>query len=172
VTKLMGAGIEPRCVELLDTTCITAVNASLPPSVSPFPLKPHLFFKLSGSHTTIPAQQKSLVQVLRSSGGHDLRLARNDTEATQIWDIRKGLLYSLLAQFPGSDVIGTDVCVPVSRLAGLIEQYKVDQDRINEEIEVPQFGEKKVLTSLVLGHVGDGNFHSLMYGPPNSLDEC
>jgi D-lactate dehydrogenase (cytochrome) len=166
----MSAGLEPRCVELLDKTCITAINASLPANLSPFPLKPHLFFKLSGSNATIPAQQKSLISVLRSSGGRDLRLAHTDIEATQIWDIRKGLVYSLLALFPGAEVIGTDVCVPVSRLAGLIEQYKVDQERINGEIEVPQYGERKQLTSLVVGHVGDGNFHSIMYPPVHEDD--
>src|SRR5271170_5937149 len=165
----MGAGIEPRCIELLDTTCITAVNSSLPPSLPAFPLKPHLFFKLSGSLSTVTPQQKSLVSVLRASGGQNLRLARNDAEAKQIWDIRKGLVYSLVALFPGSDVIGTDVCVPVSRLAGLIEQYKVDQERINGEIEVSMQGEKKQLTSLVVGHVGDGNFHSLMYSSPHLM---
>ena len=66
-------------------------------------------------------------------------------------------MFSLLALFPGSECISTDVCVPVSRLAGLIERYKVDEERINGEIE----GEKK-LSSLVIGHVGDGNFHSMM----------
>ena len=37
--------------------------------------------------------------------------------------------------FPGSEVIATDVCVPVSRLAGLIEQYKLDQEKVNSTIE-------------------------------------
>src|SRR5271170_5962281 len=165
----MGAGIEPRCVELLDTTCITAVNASLPASLPPLPLKTPPFFQLFRSLPPIPPQKKTLVTVLRASGGKDLRLARTDAEAQQIWDIRKGLVYSLLALFPGSEVIGTDVCVPVSRLAGLIEQYKVDQERINGEIEVPTHGEKKELTSLVVGHVGDGNFHSLMYSSPHLM---
>jgi len=69
--------------------------------------------------------------------------------------------------FPGSEVISTDVCVPMSRLAGLIEQYKLDQDKINKEIEntagAVAVGEVKRLESLIIGHVGDGNFHSLMY---------
>lgn len=85
-------------------------------------------------------------------------MARNEKEGDELWDIRKGLAYNLLAMYPGSEVISTDVCVPISRLAGLIEQYKVDQERINGEIE----GDKK-LSSLILGHVGDGNFHSIMY---------
>jgi FAD/FMN-containing dehydrogenase len=68
--------------------------------------------------------------------------------------------------FPGSEVISTDVCVPLSKLTGLIEQYKKDQDRINAEIESYDGSDQpKKLASLIMGHVGDGNFHSLMYIP-------
>ena len=70
-------------------------------------------------------------------------------------------MYSLLGLFPKSDIISTDVCVPLSRLPVLIEQYKRDQDRINKEIE--ESGAGKPILSLVVGHIGDGNFHSLMY---------
>lgn len=65
--------------------------------------------------------------------------------------------------FPGSGLINTDVCVPRSQLPGLIEQYKLDLEKINQEIEAEaQGGEVKKLSGLILGHVGDGNFHSLM----------
>jgi D-lactate dehydrogenase (cytochrome) len=121
-------------------------------------LKPHIFFKLAGPANTVPQQQKTLTSILSKAGGSQLRMARNEKEGDELWEIRKGLVYSLLAMYPGSEVISTDVCVPISRLAGLIEQYKVDQERINGEIE----GDKK-LSSLILGHVGDGNFHSIMY---------
>jgi len=159
----MKSGIEPRCVELLDTTCISAVNASLPHQTPPFPLKPHIFFKLSGPKSLVPAQQKSLLSTLQREGGTDLRLAKSQEEGGELWDIRKSLVLSLIHVYPGCEVIGTDVCVPISRLAGLIEQYKVDQERINGEIE--KDGGEKRLQSLIMGHVGDGNFHSLMYVP-------
>lgn len=154
----MKKGVEPRCVELLDSTCVAGMNNSLNKDIPPFPLKPHIFFKLSGSSKTIPEQQKLLTSVLKSSGGTNLRIARTPKEGEQLWDIRKSLVFSLVAMYPGSDVISTDVCVPLSNLAGLIEQYKRDQERINATIE----GEGK-LVSLIMGHVGDGNFHSMMY---------
>jgi D-lactate dehydrogenase (cytochrome) len=159
VSKLIASGIEPRCVELLDTTCISAVNNSISKSIPQFPLKPHIFFKLSGPSDIIPQQQKQLTSVLTRSGGKQVRIARTEKEGEELWDIRKTLAYSLLAMFPESEVINTDVCVPVSRLAGLIEQYKLDQEAVNSTIE----GDGKKLVSLVLGHVGDGNFHSIMY---------
>ena len=135
MAKLLASGIEPRCVELLDTTCISAVNNSISKSIPQFPLKPHIFFKLSGSSDIIPQQKKQLTSVLTRAGGKQLRIARTEKEGEELWDIRKTLIYSLLAMFPGSEVIGTDVCVPVSRLARLIEQYKLDQEKVNLTIE-------------------------------------
>jgi D-lactate dehydrogenase (cytochrome) len=162
----MASGVDPRCVELLDTTCISAVNNSLNPSIAAFPLKPHIFFKLAGSANAVPQQQKTLTSVLTKAGGSKLRIARNEKEGEELWSIRKTLILSLLANFPGSEVISTDVCVPLSKLAGLIEQYKKDEDKINQELEAnAEGGEPKKLASLVMGHVGDGNFHSLMYFP-------
>jgi len=128
---------------------------------APFPVKPHIFFKLAGSANSVPQQQKLLTSVLKTAGGSNLRIARNEKEGHQLWDIRKSLVFSLIAMYPGSDIIATDVCVPLSQLAGLIEQYKVDQERINSTIED---GNGK-LVSLIMGHVGDGNFHSMMYSP-------
>jgi D-lactate dehydrogenase (cytochrome) len=88
-----------------------------------------------------------------------LRLARTDEESEQLWDIRKNLAYSLVTLFPNSEIISTDVCIPISKLPVLIEQYKRDQDAINESLGTR--GQK--LQSLIIGHVGDGNFHSMMY---------
>jgi D-lactate dehydrogenase (cytochrome) len=160
----MASGIEPRCVELLDCTCISSVNNSLDKSISPFPPKPHIFFKLSGTAKGAPEQQEALTSVFKKAGGTHLRIARNEKEGELLWDIRKSLAYSILAMLPGSNVISTDVCVPVSRLPTLIEQYKKDQERINEEIAAKsEDNQPKKLISMILGHVGDGNFHSLMY---------
>jgi D-lactate dehydrogenase (cytochrome) len=127
-------------------------------------MKPHLFFKLAGAASIVPQQQKQLTSVLRKAGGNQLRIARTEQEGEQLWEIRKSLAYNLIAMFPGSEVISTDVCVPISRLPLLIEHYKHDQEKINQEIEANvKDGEVKKLSSLILGHVGDGNFHSIMY---------
>jgi D-lactate dehydrogenase (cytochrome) len=99
------------------------------------------------------------VEVLTRSGGSGLRIARSEKEGQDLWDIRKNLVLSLVGLYPDCEVISTDVCVPISRLAGLMEGYLGDQERINGGIQGVG------LRSLVMGHVGDGNFHSLMYDP-------
>lgn len=58
----------------------------------------------------------------------------------------------------GHVIWSTDVAVPISRLAELIEVSKEEGARIG------------VFASIV-GHVGDGNFHeALMYDPKNEKD--
>jgi len=52
----------------------------------------------------------------------------------------------------------TDVCVPLSKLADLIEQTK-------EEIE------KSFLPSPLVAHAGDGNHHSFIMFDPKNPDE-
>jgi len=53
----------------------------------------------------------------------------------------------------GSQVWSTDVAVPFSRLADIIEISKKEMDDMG-------------LFASILGHIGDGNFHeSIMYDP-------
>lgn len=65
----------------------------------------------------------------------------------------------------GDDVWSTDVAVPLSRLADLIEVSKKDMDELG-------------LFASALGHIGDGNFHeSIMYNKNDpaerkKVEEC
>jgi D-lactate dehydrogenase (cytochrome) len=142
---------------------MSVVNRSLSSRIPPFPEIPHLFFKVSGSPEMVSAQQKTLSSILSKHGAKEIRMAKDDKEAIELWDIRKNFAYSVISAYPGTDLISTDVCVPLSRLPVLIERYKKDADAVNEEILRRSGGDtKKTLTSLVMGHVGDGNFHSAM----------
>jgi D-lactate dehydrogenase (cytochrome) len=59
---------------------------------------------------------------------------------------RYDAFYAIQAQYPGTEAWVTDVCVPLSRLAECIVK--------TEEDFAPSY-----LPALILGHVGDGNFH-------------
>ena len=169
VSKALAAGVEPRCIELLDSTCIAAVNQSLK-NTPKFPVKTHIFFKLAGQASVVPQQQAVLTSILMQNGGGQLRIATDPKEGERLWEIRKTLAYSLVHAFPGTEVISTDVCVPMSSLPILIEQYKKDQEQINEELADDE--EEGRLNSLIMGHVGDGNFHSMMYVCYPMITDC
>jgi len=59
---------------------------------------------------------------------------------------------------PGYSAIATDVCVPISRLCDCIE----DTRRAIEE---------SGLVAPIVGHVGDGNFHTVMIFDPNAAED-
>ena len=74
-----------------------------------------------------------------------------------LWRARHDAYYAALAQHPVGKGFTTDVCVPISRLAECIERFRsVTAD--------------SVLDSPVLGHVGDGNFHTVFCIDPDDAE--
>jgi D-lactate dehydrogenase (cytochrome) len=59
---------------------------------------------------------------------------------------------------PGKEVFATDVCVPISRLAECVKETQEDLERNG-------------LFGPIVGHAGDGNFHTVLYCDINDLDE-
>lgn len=85
--------------------------------------------------------------------------AASPEEQKLLWSARKESLWSMLAlREKGQEVWSTDVAVPLSRLADLIEISKQEMDSLG-------------LFASILGHIGDGNFHeSIMYDKSNPVE--
>lgn len=83
-------------------------------------------------------------------------LATTAEEQHELWSARKQALWSMLALRTGDEEAwSTDVAVPFSRLADLIDISKK---------ELSDLG----LFASVLGHIGDGNFHeTIIYDAKN-----
>ncbi|KDN50538.1 hypothetical protein RSAG8_01036, partial [Rhizoctonia solani AG-8 WAC10335] len=87
--------------------------------------------------------------ISEAHGGTGFSLAASEQEAADLWADRKNAHYSGLALRPGAKGWATDVCVPISRLPELVHETKKDIM-------------KSGVVSTMVGHVGDGNFHSLL----------
>jgi D-lactate dehydrogenase (cytochrome) len=75
------------------------------------------------------------------------------TERERLWKARHDVYYASRAIRPGSNVLTTDVCVPISRLAECIVATRADLDG-------------RSFPAVMVGHVGDGNFHvQCLLGP-------
>lgn len=59
---------------------------------------------------------------------------------------------------PNGRAISTDVCVPLSKIPKIIVQTKKDIDELG-------------LKGCIVGHVGDGNFHTFLAVDVNDVDE-
>lgn len=155
VVSTIQAGVPIARIELLDAKQLEAMNkyAKLDYAVAPT-----LFFEFHGTPRGVEEQIGMVKEMAEENGGSDFRWAETTEERSQLWKARHEAYYAALAMRPGSVGWATDVCVPISRLSECIAETKRDLDRSD-------------LTSVLLGHVGDGNFHVAFILDPDNPDE-
>jgi len=122
------------------------------------PEAPHLFLEFHGSETAVREQAEVVAELARENGGADFQWSVRPEERSRLWDMRHGVHYALMALRPGCRPVVTDICVPISRLADAVAETREDIDASG-------------ITGAMVGHVGDGNFHSsLLVEPGNTVE--
>ena len=102
-----------------------------------------------------PETRKAMAEEQR---GGDSQWSTKAEARNKLWAARHNAYYAAKALFPGQLGLATDICVPISKLATAIEDTQND---------LAQNG----VTAAIIGHVGDGNYHALMFSDPNKPDE-
>ncbi|KAF9244347.1 CAZyme family AA7 [Penicillium roqueforti] len=150
VTKVVEAGIPVAGVEILDDVQMKCINASGTTSRQ-WKESPTLFFKFTGTPNAVKEQIGLVKKIVSTTSGNSFEFARDQDEMAELWSARKEALWSVLAmkKNPDDHVWTTDVAVPISRLPDIIEATKEDLT-------------KHGLLAGICGHVGDGNFHSII----------
>jgi len=143
-----------RC-ELLDTTTIRGINA-----YSKFALRelPHLFFEFHGSQASMKEQAETVQAIAAEHGGTGFEWSVTPEERSRLWKARHDAYFACVALRPGCRVLSTDVCVPISQLSDSIAETEA-------EVKTAPF------PVMLVGHVGDGNFHLGMNIDPNNASE-
>jgi D-lactate dehydrogenase (cytochrome) len=75
-----------------------------------------------------------------------------------LWKARHDAYWAVRTAWPGKTTLATDVCVPISRLADCIRETMDDILRLR-------------LIAPIVGHVGDGNFHTIPVFDASNPDE-
>ncbi|MBD3624072.1 MAG: FAD-binding protein [Rhodobacteraceae bacterium] len=122
------------------------------------PEAPHLFLEFHGSETAVREQAEVVAELARENGGADFQWSVRPEERSRLWDMRHGVHYALMALRPGCRPVVTDICVPISRLADAVAETREDIDASG-------------ITGAMVGHVGDGNFHSSLLVEPGNTAE-
>lgn len=148
VIDTIQMGIPMARIELVDVESVKAVNAY---SGSTLAEAPHLLLDFHGSDGAVAEQSETFGDIAKSHGGSDFDWATKAEDRNALWAMRHNAYYAIKAARPKDRVVVTDICVPISNLAQVIEETRADLE--NEGIHGP-----------IVGHVGDGNFHtSLMF---------
>jgi hypothetical protein len=109
--------------------------------------QPTLFIEFHGSEAAVAEQVELVKAIAADYGGGEFRWSVKPEERTKLWQARHDAYYAGMSMRPGSKGWPTDVCVPISRLADCIVETRKDI-------------EASGLMAMILGHVGDGNFHT------------
>src|SRR4029077_4814509 len=137
------SGIPVARVELLDALQVRAVNLH---SKLGLPETPMLLLEFHGTEASVTEQSERFGEIAKEFGGGPFDWATRQEDRTRLWEARHHAAISNFALRPGSQMIPTDVCVPISRLAECVTETQRD------------IAESRLLAPIV-GHVGDGNFH-------------
>ena len=119
---------------------------------------PTLFFEFHGSEASNKENIKIVEELSKNNNGSDFKWAETLEDRNKLWQARHDCYYSVKAQGNNFKVYSTDVCVPISNLVECIN--------FTEE-EIKKLG----LKAPMVGHVGDGNFHSIIGYDPNKEGE-
>ncbi|EJT70546.1 D-lactate dehydrogenase [Gaeumannomyces tritici R3-111a-1] len=149
---VMQAGVPVAAMEIMDEVQMKVVNMSGATAPRIWRETPTLFFKFSGTKAGVKENINMVQKIAKANEGGKFEFAKDAEEQKLLWSARKESLWSMLAlRKDGEEVFSTDVAVPFSRLADLIEVSKKEMDDLG-------------LFASILGHIGDGNFHeSILY---------
>ncbi len=155
VMQVIQFGIPVARIELLDALQVKACNAY---SGLDLPETPLLLLEFHGSDAGVVEQAETFGAIAEEFGGTGYTATTSTEERNALWKARHNAYWASLGLRPGAKGISTDVCVPISRLAEIVVAA---QERLEE------LG----FLAPIVGHVGDGNFHSLVLVDENSPEE-
>ena len=149
----VGAGVTR--VELMDAWFVAAVNAY---SGTEYTEGPCLFVEATGSAETVEADLALVQEVCRAHGAVELVHERDADARARLWRARHDATHAIASRWPGTKERATDVCVPLTELAGATRFARGEIERLG-------------LHAGIVGHAGDGNLHVAVMVDPDDPDE-
>jgi len=146
VISTIQSGIPIARMEFIDSQTASILNQY---SKSSMKSRPHLFLEFHGSEASVIEQAESVREIASEFQASNFQWSHREEERNKIWKMRHNTFYAYKAHFPNCTAIATDVCVPISQLAQIVHQTQLD---------IKNTG----ITGPIIGHVGDGNFHSTL----------
>jgi FAD/FMN-containing dehydrogenases len=144
VIEAVQYGLPMARIEFLDAVAVANVNAY---SKLTMKVAPTLLFEFHGTEAWAAEQAQIVADIAAGHGGADFVWSADADERARLWQARHDLYWATKAQRPGCELYTGDICVPISELAGQIEAARADI-------------EASFLDGQIIGHVGDGNYHT------------
>jgi D-lactate dehydrogenase (cytochrome) len=155
----MQAGVEFERVEFLVEVMVRACYEHSKLSLAE---KPMLFVEFTGTDESVREQSQRFAEITTEFEAESFEWATLAEERSRLWQARHNVFWAAKSYRPGADIVVSDVCVPISRIADCVTETKKDL-------------EQEGLIAPIVGHVGDGNFHACILvnmGDPQELQKA
>lgn len=142
VTEMVGRGLVPRCIELLDAGTLQAIREAgnaIDPRAGAM-----LLIEVDGDERACEAQAESIAGVCDDDRALSLLVAQDASQRDRLWAARREMSSAVrrLSRFKLSE----DVVVPRQSIPTLLDR-------------VARSSEALGIRTLTYGHAGDGNLH-------------
>ncbi|HKN66488.1 MAG TPA: FAD-linked oxidase C-terminal domain-containing protein [Gemmatimonadaceae bacterium] len=156
VSSIIASGILPAALEMMDQATIRAVEASIYAAGYPTDAAAVLLVELDGPTAGLDADVSTVVRLGREAGARDVRVARDETERTKLWQGRKKA-FGAMGRI-SSHLVVQDAVVPRTKLPEMLAR-------------VHDIAERYRVTVCNVFHAGDGNLHPNIGYDANDADE-
>ena len=143
VTKIIGGGIVPTTIEIMDNTTIRCVEDYLHLDL-PIEAEAILLIDVDGERETVDKQVPIIAELAAANGANEVKVAQSTQEADSLWTARRAVSPALGRRRPSK--VGEDISVPRSAIPAMIRRIQA-------------IGARHDLTIAIFGHAGDGNLH-------------
>lgn len=152
---IMASALPVARMELVDELGIQSINRYMGRGYTE---QTALFLEFHSSTAAAIEEEVRLVEELvRDAGATEISIARTQQERAAQWEARHHLYWAIVNAHPGHTFVITDTAVPLMRLPELIAYAQQSLAEMGIE-------------GSIIGHVGDGNFHTIIATKPEDYE--
>ncbi|MBT6339512.1 MAG: FAD-binding protein [Desulfobacula sp.] len=155
VTDIIGSGIIPVAMELMDKLTLNAIEDSANLGLDR-KAEGSLLIEIDGVMEACEKEMKKIIEKVKKNGAVNIQTAASELERESLWTARRSA-YGVFAKL-APDIITEDVTVPVSKVPLMIRQIMEIADRYG-------------LKAYILAHAGDGNMHPMIPTDKENKDD-
>ncbi len=145
ISRVLAAGVIPRCLELLDDVSVEAC-ASGAPFKFPAGAGAAVLVETDGNDEEgVFAEIVRVAELVQADAAGEVIVAQNEAQRRDIWETRKYLSVNLKALHPLK--LSEDIAVPRSKIPEMVRRTR-------------EIGARHGFLVATYGHAGDGNLHA------------
>jgi glycolate oxidase len=146
ISRIIGAGIIPAALEMLDQGILAALEDAFHFGF-PLDAKAILLVEVDGLEAGLDEQRDRIVEFLKQSNAREVRLAKDGAERQKLWKARKQAFGAIGRLSPS--YCTQDGVVPRTKLPHILRR-------------IEDIGTKYDLKIVNVFHAGDGNIHPIL----------